>query len=211
MNKLYIIGASNFGREVLQWASDIPENKRDWYIAGFLDSRSHLLDDYECQVKIVGDPYTHDICVNDRFICAVGNSKDKLDYCRIMKNKGAKFINIIHPTAIIASRVTLGEGCIICPGVVISTDATIGNYVILNLYTTVGHDAEIGDGCTLSSHTDVTGRAKLKEGVFTGSHASILPRAIVEEYATVGAGSIVLKKVKANTTVIGVPAKRISG
>jgi serine acetyltransferase len=75
----------------------------------------------------------------------------------------------------------------------------------------VGHDAVIGDGCTISGHCDVTGFASLGEGVFMGTHASVLPRAVVGDSAVIGAGSVVLKKVQPNTTVFGVPAKKISG
>ena len=69
----------------------------------------------------------------------------------------------------------------------------------------------IGDGCTLSGHADVTGNATLGEGVFLGSHASVLPSAKVGDYAVVGAGSVVLRRVRAHSTVVGVPAKQIHG
>ncbi len=209
MNDLYIESASDFGREVLQWALDVPAAQRDWKVAGFLDSRKNILDRYECGFSVVGDPYTFDIKETDRFVCAIGNPKEKLKFCNILKSRGAKFINLIHPTAIIGSRSKLGEGCILCPGVIITTDVTIGNYVTLNLHTTIGHNAIIEDGCTLSSHCDVTGWAILKEGVFMGSHASIVPKAVVEKYSVVGAGSVVFKKVEENSTVIGVPAYKI--
>jgi len=45
--------------------------------------------------------------------------------------------------------------------------------------------------------------------VFMGSHASVLPGAVVGDYARVGAGSVVLRKVRPYTTVMGVPAQEI--
>jgi len=62
----------------------------------------------------------------------------------------------------------------------------------------------------LSSHSDVTGYAQLGTGVFLGSHAAVLPRVRIGNYATVGAGSVVIHHVKTETTVMGVPAKRIT-
>ena len=211
MNRLLIIGAGNFGREVLDWALAIPSSERDWEVYGFLDSRSEILHGTNCQFGIVGDPLTYLVQPGDRFICAVGEPKQKLFYARHIKARGGKFVNIIHPSTIIGSNCHIGEGCVFCPGAIITTNVVIGSFVTLNVYATVGHDARIGDGCTLSGHTDVTGWAVLGEGIFLGSHASVLPKAVVGDYAVIGAGSVVLRKVEANVTVMGVPAKDIYG
>ncbi len=135
----------------------------------------------------------------------------KLNICRSLKDRGGEFVTLIHPSAIIGPNCSIGEGCILCPGVVLTSDVSLGNFITLNLHATVGHDAKIGDGSTLLSHTDVTGFVELGEGVLLGSHASILPHAKVGDYGIVGAGSVVLRRVKSRTTVIGVPAKKIVG
>ncbi len=206
---LFIIGAGGMGRETLVWVLDVPEEARDWKIAGFLNSIPTALDGYECAYKIVGDPLTYQVKTNDRFICAIGDPQKRLALCNKLRERGAKFITLIHPTAIIGPRCIIGEGCIICPGVVVTCDVTIGDFVIINNNSTVGHNAVIGDGCTLSPHCVVTGFAKLGNTVLMGTSASVLPKAYVGDNAVVGAGSVVIRKVEPNTTVMGVPAKRI--
>lgn len=211
MNRLLIIGAGGFGREVFNWANDVPLKNRDWEIGGFLDANPVALDGYDCNSPIRANPLTYLPRQGDCFICAIGHPATKLRVCRHLKEHGAQFITLIHPTAVIGSRCSIGEGCIFCPGAVVTTDVKISDFVTVNAQATIGHDVVIGEGCTLSGHVDITGFVSLGEGVFLGSHAVVLPNAKVGNYAIVGAGSVVLKKVKPGATVMGVPAKQIAG
>jgi len=209
MKRLLIVGAGNLGREMLDWALAVPADCRDWEVGGFLDSRAGILDGFDVSYPILGDPDTFSFNDNDCFTCAIGDPKVKLDYCRRLKSRGARFATVIHPAAIVGSGCRLGEGCILCPAAIITNHVTLGDFVTLNVHSSVGHDAVLGDGCTLSPHADVTGWAVLGEGVFLGSHASVLPKARVADYTVVGAGSVVLRKTEPHSTVVGVPAKRI--
>ena len=212
MKRLLIVGAGGFGREVLNWALDIPKDKRDWEVAGFLDANPAALEGFSrIHYEIFADPLNYSPQEKDLFVCAIGTPVIKLQICKTLVQKGATFITLIHPTAVIGHGCTLGVGCLFCPGSIVTADVCINDFVTLNAYATVGHDAKIGTGCTLSGHVDVTGFSVLGEGVFLGSHAVVLPGAQVGDYATVGAGSVVLKKVKPGATVMGVPAKQIAG
>lgn len=206
MKKLLIVSAGAFGREVLDWALAVPPSKRDWEVKGFLDDRPNILAGKNSPFPIVGRAETYHFAEEDRVVCAIGEPRVKLEYCRRLKARGARFISLIHPTAIIGSNCRVGEGCILCPLTVVTNNVTLGDFVTLNLAATAGHDATIGSGCTLSPHADTTGWTVLGEGVFLGSHAVVLPRAKVGDYAVVGAGSVVLKKAAAGATVFGVPA-----
>ena len=209
MKRLLIIGAGGFGREIYGWAKDVQEKDPGWELGGFLDENIYALDDYSYPIGIVGNPDTYLPSDNDLFICAIGDPVAKLDICQLLEDRGANFITLIHPTAIIGPKCELGYGCILCPGSLLTTNVSLGNFVTLNVYATVGHEAVIGDGSTLSGHADVTGSAKLGKGVFLGSHAVVLPSATVEDFVTVGAGSTVLRFAQSNSTVFGVPAKNI--
>ena len=206
MNRLLIVGAGGFGREVLDAALDVPASERDWDVAGFLDDRVEILKGKNCPLPIVGTPEAYQFADEDRVVCAIGDPRTRLRYCRQLQARGARFASVIHPTAIVGFNSRISEGCILCPYSGISNNVTLGNYVVLNAYSGVGHDATIAEGCTLSAYVNVNGWAVLGEGVFLGSHAVVLPRATVGDYAVVGAGSVVLKKVKAGATVFGVPA-----
>lgn len=211
MKKLIIVGAGGFGRETFNWAKDAEGAGSEWRIGGFLDSNPRALDNYQNYALILGNPVGYQPNPEDLFICAIGNTKQKLEICGHLKKIGAQFATFIHPTAIIGRNTTIGKGSIICPKVVLTTDVTIGSHVILNVYASVGHDAVIGDGCTINGHCDINGFARLGQGVFLGSHASVLPHATVGDFATVGAGSVALRHIKPGATVFGVPAIKIKG
>jgi sugar O-acyltransferase (sialic acid O-acetyltransferase NeuD family) len=208
--RLLIIGAGGFGREVLQWAQDIQAQGRvDWEVGGFLDANARALENFDIDLPILGSPETWQPDVNDRFVCVIGDPSTRLRICRELLGRGAKFVTLIHPSAIVGSRCSIGDGAILCPHVTVTVDVMIGDFVILNVRSSVGHDAQVGDGCTVNSFCDITGNATLGEGVFLGSHSSVTPSASIGDYARVGAGSVVVRRVRANTTVMGPTAKRI--
>jgi sugar O-acyltransferase (sialic acid O-acetyltransferase NeuD family) len=211
MNRLIIVGAGGFGREVLAWALDIPSNKRDWDVFGFLDDDPSALERFSVPYPVLGSTFGYHPKPDDRFVCAIGTPNIKLRICDELENRGARFITLIHPSAIIGTRCEIGLGTVVCPGVILTSDVKIGKHVLLNLHVTVGHDATIEDGSILSPHVDITGFAKIGRGVILGAHAVVLPKAKVDNDAIVGAGSVVLKRVKSGTTVMGVPAKQIAG
>jgi sugar O-acyltransferase (sialic acid O-acetyltransferase NeuD family) len=204
--RLLIIGAGAFGREVLGWAQHA-EPTSDWTIGGFLNSDPNSLDGFGIEKEIFGNPDEYVPQPNDVFVCAIGDPQVKLRICRGSEQRGGQFISLVHPTSVIGPNCKLGEGAILCPQTVLTTNVTLGRYVTLNVGSTIGHDVVVGDGCTLSGHCDLTGGVQLGKGVFFGSHAVVLPGGRVGDFATVGAGSVVLRKVRPHTTVMGVPAK----
>lgn len=209
MKKLLIIGAGGFGREVLGYALDIPKEQRNWEIYGFLDDNPNALDGYDLEYKIVSSIKEYIPKKDEVFICALGEPKLKLKICREFESKGAMFISLIHPTAIIGRTSTYGNGLIMAPYSVITENICLGKYVTINIFSGFGHNSKAEDGCTLSSHCDITGYAYLEEGVFLGSHVSILPNVKIGRCTRVGAGSVVIKNVSPNVVVFGNPAKII--
>jgi sugar O-acyltransferase (sialic acid O-acetyltransferase NeuD family) len=207
--RLLIVGAGNLGREVLDWALDVPASKRDWEIGGFLDSRQLTLKGLGAPIRVLGDPLTFKFTPNDVLVCAIGDPRIKLEYCLKLRARGCRFITVIHPTATLGSGNRIGEGCVIAPGAVVTTNVSLGDFVGLDLHATVSHDSVVGDGSTLSPHSTVLGHCILGKGVLLGSHACTLPNAEVGDFAIVAAGGVVLSKVEPRTTVAGVPARRL--
>jgi sugar O-acyltransferase (sialic acid O-acetyltransferase NeuD family) len=211
MKRLIIIGAGGFGREVLCYANDIEANGCDWKVYGFLndDEYADALDNYNVPYSIIGSIKGYMPQDDDVFVCAIGDPKAKLQICKSMKARGAKFISLIHPTAYIGQRAQFGEGLIMAPRASIGPDTTIGNFVTINTNSGFGHDSSAEDGCTLSALCDVTGYCYLEEGVFLGTHVSVLPHVRVGKYAKIGAGSVIYKKVPEGAIMYVSPAKRL--
>jgi UDP-3-O-[3-hydroxymyristoyl] glucosamine N-acyltransferase len=81
----------------------------------------------------------------------------------------------IHPSAVIASDATLGEGCSIGAHVVIQKNARLGARCIVEAGSFIGEETTLGDDCHLYSHVSVRerctigNRVTLHNGVVIGA------------------------------------------
>ena len=98
----------------------------------------------------------------------------------------------IHPGARIGRRVFIDHGM----GVVIGETAIVGD------------DVTLYQGVTLGGTGKGTGKRHptLRQGVFVGNNANILGNITIGENSRVGAGSVVVRDVPPDSTVVGVPA-----
>jgi serine O-acetyltransferase len=98
----------------------------------------------------------------------------------------------IHPGARIGRRVFIDHGM----GVVIGETAIVGDDVTLYQGVTLG-----GTGKDVGKR-----HPTLRNGVFVGNNANILGNITIGEHSRVGAGSVVVRDVPPDSTVVGVPA-----
>jgi serine O-acetyltransferase len=98
----------------------------------------------------------------------------------------------IHPAATIGRRLFIDHGM----GVVIGETAILGE------------DITLYQGVTLGGTGKERGKRHptLRSGVFVGNNANILGNITIGENSRVGAGSVVLRDVPPDSTVVGVPA-----
>lgn len=210
MKDIIIVGASGFGRELAQYIEDINTSKGViyWNLLGFIDDNPHVLDGIEHGYKIIGNIKNHVPQPNVFYVCAIAFPEIKRRLVETLKERGAKFVTIIHPTARVSRYAKLGEGCVVTPKSNINTDAIIGNFVSV-LASGIGHDATIGDFSTLSGHVWINGHVSVGSMVYMGCGSMVAPSKKIGNSATVGIGSVVVTNVKSNTTVLGNPARKL--
>lgn len=213
MKRVIIVGAGGFGREVLGWFTDWRNaqafRQEEFGFAGFLDRNAEALTGSGLDAPILGDPGTYQPQPDEVFVCGLGLPRPRMLCCRGLQARGADFLTVIHPSAMVGARSSFGVGCILCPYVVVTCDVQVGDFAVLNLHATVGHDARLGHGVTLSDHADVTGHVVLGDEVFLASHASVIPGVHVPDRVLVGAGSVVVRASESDVTMFGVPAMPI--
>lgn len=208
MKEIIIVGAGGFGRELLQWIKDINRVEHIWNIKGFIDDNPNSLDGSNCDYPVIGSTNDYKPDNNEVFACAIANPKIKEKVVSSLKSKGAKFVSVIHPTAIIGDNIEIGEGLVAYPNSSITTNVKLGSFITL-LSSGIGHDAEVDDFSTISSFCDITGGVKLGKRVFLGSHVTIIPGRKIGNDAYIAAGSVVFTNVKENTKMMGNPAKKM--
>lgn len=207
---LIIVGASGFGRELVQYIEDINASKPipTWNILGFIDDNLHALDGLGHGYSVIDTIADHNPDGDTYYAFAIARPELKRKLVELLKSKGAKFATIIHPTARISKYAVLGEGCIVTPNSNINTEARIGNFVDV-LASGIGHDATIGDYTTLSGHVWVNGHVQIGNNVYMGCGSMIAPSKKIGDNAIVGIGSVVISNIKSGSKVFGNPAKKI--
>jgi len=209
MRRALIIGAGGWGREVLHnMMHDCAEHGVDWYVGGFLDGRGRVLDGYDVEVSIVGDPMTYMPQENDVFVCALGDPHERHKYAQPILEKGGTFIPVCTQS-FLSKRVHLGQGCFLGHWVHSGPDVWIGDFAQIQALTMMGHDVRIGDYAHVGAQVFMGGGVRIGDFAMVHPRATILPGVTVGDNAVVGAGSVVLKNVPAGATVFGNPAKII--
>jgi len=102
-------------------------------------------------------------------------------------------------------------------GIEIHPGAKIGKKVFIDhgMGVVIGETAEIGNNCLLYQGVTLGGTGKshgkrhptLKENVVVGAGAKVLGSITVGANTRIGAGSVVVRSVKGNSTVVGIPGR----
>lgn len=200
MKRLAIIGASGHGRVL----ADIAK------ITGYTDIV--FLDDNpdksECAgYPIIGPSYmASDL---DAFlIVGIGNTVIRRRIQESLPNE--KLITLIHPDAVIAEDVIIGEGSVVMAGVVLNTGTKVGKGCIINTSSSVDHDCEIGDYVHIAVGSHVCGGVQVDCGSWVGAGAVISNNLYICPDCIIGAGTVLIDSIYESGTYVGVPARKIN-
>ncbi|MBZ0279558.1 MAG: acetyltransferase [Anaerolineae bacterium] len=116
-------------------------------------------------------------------------------------------LTVIHPTAIVSSYTEIRDGVQIFAGAIINAGAQIGANVIVNTAAIVEHDCMVEDHVHLATGAKLCGAVRVGQGVHIGAGATVLQGITIGANATVGLGAVVVKDVKPDVVVAGVPAR----
>src|SRR5687767_1674296 len=115
----------------------------------------------------------------------------------------------IQKNATVGARCKVSSHSFICEGVTIEDEVFIGHGVnfINDKYpraTTAAGELQTEADWTLE-------RTVVRRGASIGTGATILSGIVIGERATIGAGAVVTRNVPADSTVVGNPARAVSG
>lgn len=140
---------------------------------------------------------------------AIGGDKgrDRLRILRQLADIGVRPASLVHPSAVIASSVTLDEGGQVLAGAVIGPRVRLGVGTIVNTAASVDHECTLADGVHVGPGAVLAGCVTVGERAFIGAGAVVLPRIKIGADAIVGAGAVVREDVRGRTVVAGNPAR----
>lgn len=201
--KLLIIGAGGHGRV----AADVASAMGIYQEISFLDD---AVPDVKPAFPIIGRVEDARSYASEwNFFVAIGNGLDRKKITEKLEKEKATFEVLIHPSAILGTDVSIGEGSIVMPGVIVNNHSTIGKSVILNTSCSVDHDCVVGDHCHVAVGAHLCGMVQVGNDVLIGAGAIVINNVSICGNSIIGAGATVIRDIHFPGTYSGVPAKQL--
>ena len=211
MQRIAIIGAGGFAREVEWLIRDLNQVSPQFEFAGYLISDLSRLRETDCTEKLLGDFNWLDGADKvDALVFGIASPGVKLTLAPELESRFPRiqWPSLIHPTVQFdKASAKIGRGVVVCANAVGTVNVELEDFSMVNLLCTIGHETQIGRGAVVNPSVNLSGGVKIGCGAFIGVGAKVLQYVAVGEHATVGAGSVVLKDVAPFTSVFGIPAK----
>lgn len=210
MNKLYIIGAGGFGREVAWLVERINEKAPSWDLQGFIDDNESIHGNFEDTYQVLGGCNYLEKQLEDVWcVCAVGSAKIRKQIIeKISGYKNVHFATLIDPSVVCSKRTAIGEGSIICAGTFLTVDIAVGKHVIINLDCTVGHDAVLEDFVTVYPSVNISGNVHVEECVELGTGTQVIQGKRICANVVIGASALVVRNIFESGTYVGIPVRK---
>lgn len=208
MNKpLIIIGAGGHAKVVLDAALSA-----GFSVLGMVDTNPMRQGDKVHDIPVIDGVSWMDIYGADAVslvmgIGSVGNaSKREEVFCNLIA-RGYRFSSIVHPSAVVAKDVTLGDGCVVMAGAVVQPGCRIEENIIINTGAQVDHDCHLSPHGHIAPGAILCGDVSIGRGTHIGAGATIIQGVTIGVECIVAAGAVVTCDAPAHATLKGVPAQ----
>ena len=203
---LIIVGAGGHARVVIDAAE-----LQGFNILGIVDINYHKQEETIINYKVIGgvSELEHFDRKDTKVFIAIGDAKERALYFEEAKKMGFSIPKIIHPTAILSKYITIGDGVFVNSGVILNAEIIIGENAVVNTGAILDHEVHLGKHSHIAPGCKIGGRVKIEDFTFIGIGSTVINKIKIGSHVMVGAGSLVIRDVESNSTVVGIPARRI--
>lgn len=111
------------------------------------------------------------------------------------KEQGYSFETLIHPCAIVASTVQLGEGTQVMANAVIQPNTMVAENVIINTSASIDHDCQLGANVHVAPGVTISGNVIVGNNAHIGVGATVIQGIHIGDNAFICAGVTVMRDV----------------
>ena len=122
---------------------------------------------------------------------------------RLARSLPLDWLTVVHPHSCVHASVRLGEGTVVFAGAVVQPDVVVGRHVIVNTCASIDHDCRIGDFAHLCPGSRLAGTVTVGERCLLGTGCCVIPNVRIASDVIVGAGTVVLRDLPADCTLVG--------
>ena len=202
---IIIIGAGGHAKVLLDMLLDI-----DAKVLGFLDNDASLQGTEIFRIPVLGpdEEITHYNPAEIELVNGIGSIGVAILRRKVFdkfKAQGYHFRQVIHPSAVISSRASLGEGVQVMAGAVVNIGTRIEEDAIINTKASVDHDCRIGRHVHIAPGCTLCGGVSVGDETMIGTGSSVIQGISIGQQCLVGAGSNVLSDVPDESKGFGNP------
>ena len=162
MRKLLILGAGGYGKTI----QDIAEQLHCYDKIAFLDDAKTNMP------GVLGrcDEYLIYADENTEMYPAIGNNAVRMAWLEKLQENGVCVATLVHPSAYVSPRASLGVGVAVLPKAVVNTGATLQNGTLVNIGAIVDHDvvlengAHVAPGAIVKAENRIPAEMKVEAG-----------------------------------------------
>jgi sugar O-acyltransferase (sialic acid O-acetyltransferase NeuD family) len=212
VQQLVIVGAGGFARETVELVRAVNATSPKWDLVGLLDDNPDLVGQERTGTTVIGTTdWLHDH-EDVRVAVCLGSPASLGLRQRVVRRLDLppeRFATLIHPSSILPTSVSVGEGTVIHAGTVCTADVVIGRHVAVMPLVVLTHDNRIGDFVTIGAGVRLAGSVSIQDTAYVGAGALVREHVTIGESSMTGMGSVILRDVPPNETWAGVPARRL--
>ncbi len=175
-------------------AAGVLTGEPEWNLVGL----ANIIDESEVTGALTNMPAIVPVLVP-------GARKERVD--QATKAGFGAIVPLLDPTALIAESASIAHGVYINTGAVIAAGVRIEAHALVNRAASIGHHCVIEDYATIGPGVTIASRCHIGAGAMICAGATLVPEIKIGANAVVAAGAAVFKDVKANTLVLGNPAR----
>ena len=211
---LIIIGSGSSTIEIIDIVNDINKFKKEKIkILGILDDSKKVQKKKINDIRVIGFVKDIDKFKNNYFFLSILSYKNRFIRDKIIKRLSKlkiRFINIIHPNAIIGRNSKLGKGCLVYNNSNIFSNAEVGDFTTISPNASVAPKAKVEKNCFIGHGVVISSGSLVKKNSYIGYKSSVIENVKLNEGSRVMPYSMVNKTVNQKKTIMfGAPAKII--